>query len=722
MIKNAKSAKSVKRKKGKRFFRVLLILLAVLFLAAIPCVIYATTRIKNKMDAGRTIDNILMTTTDAESILYHYEEIDGKRTLCVTENGILHGAGWCIPVRYEEIPEDLIFALISIEDKRFFQHHGVDIKRTLLAGVNYFFHYGDKFGASTITQQLIKNLTGDSEQTPDRKLREISAAYRLEEEADKTEILEAYLNLVNFAQGCYGIGAASMRYFGKNVGDLTLEESASIVAIANNPGYYDPITHPENNRERRNLILTEMKEQGYITEERYIAAVQSPVDTSNGREREKSSIHSWYTDMVITDVINDLCTTYGYTPAQASVMVYNGGLRIETCMNPTIQKTVEAYFSDPSHFSQASDDEYPQCAAIVIDPQTGDILGVAGRIGEKAGDRVLNLATDALHPTGSVIKPLSAYAPALELGHLSWASVFDDSPVRTGHGRPWPQNANHCYRGPTDVPTALLNSTNTVAVRVLENCVGIDRSFAFLQEHLGMKNLIAGRTENGVEVSDKNSVALGLGQLAHGVTLREITGGYTIFTDGVYHAPRSYYRVYSAEGELLLSRCTEREAEVVLSRENAAIMTQLLKNVAQYGTGGHLQIGKRVECAGKTGTTQNNCDRWFIGYTPELLAGVWTGHEYPHPMDDLAGNPCLDVWNDLIRSCYQANVAGSVPYFQIPDTLIRATYCKETGLLATTDCAGHISTGWFVPGTEPRTFCHACTGKNQKTEPTDMPE
>ena len=671
MIKNAKSAKSVKRKKGKRFFRVLLILLAVLFLAAIPCVIYATTRIKNKMDAGRTIDNILMTTTDAESILYHYEEIDGKRTLCVTENGILHGAGWCIPVRYEEIPEDLIFALISIEDKRFFQHHGVDIKRTLLAGVNYFFHYGDKFGASTITQQLIKNLTGDSEQTPDRKLREISAAYRLEEEADKTEILEAYLNLVNFAQGCYGIGAASMRYFGKNVGDLTLEESASIVAIANNPGYYDPITHPENNRERRNLILTEMKEQGYITEERYIAAVQSPVDTSNGREREKSSIHSWYTDMVITDVINDLCTTYGYTPAQASVMVYNGGLRIETCMNPTIQKTVEAYFSDPSHFSQASDDEYPQCAAIVIDPQTGDILGVAGRIGEKAGDRVLNLATDALHPTGSVIKPLSAYAPALELGHLSWASVFDDSPVRTGHGRPWPQNANHCYRGPTDVPTALLNSTNTVAVRVLENCVGIDRSFAFLQEHLGMKNLIAGRTENGVEVSDKNSVALGLGQL---------------------------------------------------SRENAAIMTQLLKNVAQYGTGGHLQIGKRVECAGKTGTTQNNCDRWFIGYTPELLAGVWTGHEYPHPMDDLAGNPCLDVWNDLIRSCYQANVAGSVPYFQIPDTLIRATYCKETGLLATTDCAGHISTGWFVPGTEPRTFCHACTGKNQKTEPTDMPE
>ena len=169
MIKNAKSAKSVKRKKGKRFFRVLLILLAVLFLAAIPCVIYATTRIKNKMDAGRTIDNILMTTTDAESILYHYEEIDGKRTLCVTENGILHGAGWCIPVRYEEIPEDLIFALISIEDKRFFQHHGVDIKRTLLAGVNYFFHYGDKFGASTITQQLIKNLTGDSEQTPDRK-------------------------------------------------------------------------------------------------------------------------------------------------------------------------------------------------------------------------------------------------------------------------------------------------------------------------------------------------------------------------------------------------------------------------------------------------------------------------------------------------------------------------------------------------------------------------
>ncbi len=696
-----------KRNIFARLFHGFLIFCMILSILTAILVSIGATYLKNQTVLLQEADMLSMAISDAESILYHYEEIDRERVLCVTEDGILHGAGWCIPVSYEEIPQEMINALIAIEDKRFFTHTGVDFRRTFLAGLNYFLHFDRRFGASTLTQQLVKNLTGDSEQTPDRKLREMITAYRLEEVADKTEILEAYLNTVNFAQGCRGVGAAARRYFGKEVGELTLSESASLIAIANNPSYYDPILHPDHNQERRDLILSQMAEQGYITAQACALAQASVPDTANGKCRKADEMHSWYTDMVIADVIHDLCVTYGYSESYASFLLYYGGLRIETCMDPTVQKTVETYFSDLSHFPK-TDGEQTQCAVMIIDPLDGRILGVAGGVGEKQGDRVQNLATDALHPVGSVIKPLSVYAPALELGKITWSSVFDDSPICMLGGKPWPANANHCYRGETDISTALLNSTNTVAVRVLVSCVGVEGSFSFLHDRLGMEHLCGSNRTGSDTIDDKNSVALALGQLSRGVTLREITGGYTVFYDGIYRRPHSYYRVFDAQGNLLLKYDTGGDECLVLSRENAAIMTQLLRRVARYGTKEELTLNRKIECAGKTGTTQNSCDRWFIGYTPELLAGVWIGHEYPRPMDDTNGNPCLHVWNDLMQSFYASSIVEGKRMFSIPDNLIRATYCQKSGELASDACAGHISTGFFVPGTEPRAFCHEC--------------
>lgn len=602
---------------------------------------------------------------------------------------------------YQELPKPLIDAFVAIEDKRFYRHRGVDWYRTAAAGFTYVLGFSDTFGASTITQQTVKNITGNSEVTLKRKMQEILYALDLERLLDKSEILELYLNVISFSDGCVGINDAAKYYFSKTPAELNVAECASIAAITNNPSYYNPIRHPENNLSRRNLILREMRDQGYLSEQEYQEALSTPLELHRSALGKAEEIRSWYTDMVIEDVINDLCEQYGMSRSAASLRVHSGGLQIEIAMDPDIQKIVEDYYESSVHTPVNSKGEQAQSALIVMDSRTGDILGVAGAVGEKTANRVQNFATQTLRPPGSVIKPVTVYGPALEKGLITWSSVYDDVPVNfgTSGNQAWPQNATGVYRGLTNVAFAVAHSTNTVAVRILEE-LGLPESFRFAKEKFHLESMV-----DGVKVTDRDVAALALGQLNYGLTLREITNAYTVFADlGSYHRWHSYYRVLDAKGEVLLS--SPDTAEIVMSAGNAAVMTKLMQGVIRNGTSSSVTLDKLTECAGKTGTTQNNCDRWFIGYTPDLICGVWCGFEYPEPLS--GGNPCPGIWNTVMHRIVAQT--GGRTRFEVPSNVVQMSYCKDSGLLTDDAClfdprGKRAETGWFVQGTEPQHSC-----------------
>ncbi len=605
-------------------------------------------------------------------------------------------------VSYPELPRRLIDAFVAIEDKRFWEHNGVDWYRTAAASVNLISGRARRFGASTITQQVIKNVTGNSEVSLARKMQEIFWALDLERSLDKTEIIEIYLNVIHFSDNCNGVGEAARHYFSKTPAELTVAECATIAAITNSPSYYNPIRNPQNNLSRRNLILSEMYAQGYLDEDEYTAAKNEPLTLSvTDGTRDGEGINSWYVDMVIEDVIRDLMQAYGISRSTASGLVYAGGLRIDMAMDEEIQKTVEEYYRTAVQTPTNERGERAQSALIVIDARTGDVLGVAGAIGDKRGNRVQNFATQTLRPPGSTIKPLSVYAPALEMGLIDWASVYDDVPVRFGEtGRmAWPRNANGVYRGLTNISYAVAHSTNTVAVRVLEE-VGLENAYRFAKERFGLESLVSEPHANDCDLA-----ALALGQLNYGVTLRELTAAYTAFADaGVYHPYRSYYRVTDGQGNLLLSN--PDRGEIVLSVENAAIMTKLLEGVVKDGTSSVITLSEEVACAGKTGTTNADQDRWYVGYTPELICGVWCGFEYPETMQ--GKNPCPVIWNRVMRDVFAQK--GGKRSFDVPSSVIRLSYCKDSGMLmqdaCTKDARGsRQEIGWFVKGHEPTAFC-----------------
>lgn len=701
------------RKSSPRRTRVVLILLSTLLVAILGAIILGAICIAPYTDARMDLSLLDIAVTNEPTTLYAYDpanRADRQGPLHPAEGSTLTEPEKRILVSYGEIPDDLIHAFVAIEDKRFFSHNGVDWLRTAGAG----FHYltgNASYGASTITQQLIKNLTGHDEYTADRKLTEIFTALDLERQVDKTRILETYLNIINLAEGCHGVGAAADRYYSKSVSDLTLAECATIAAITNHPMRYDPITHPEENRVRRDLILHEMADQGYITQAARDEALSTDVNLKPSEERTQTApITSWYADMVASDVIRDLEERLDYTHEYASRLVYSGGLIIETAMDETMQSIVEEYYRNSGHFPTGEDGR-PQSSFILIDPLSGDILAVAGAVGEKKANRLQNYATDTRRPSGSCIKPLSVYAPALERGLITWASLYDDAPVTERGGVAWPANADGRYRGNVTVGTAMADSINTVAVRILEE-VGNDASFSFLRDRVGLHSLIPA----GSAVHDLTISSLALGQQSYGVTSRELTGAYTAFIDGIYRAPVSYHRVLDREGRVLLSNRPAGEEARAMDPANAALMTRLLMTVTERGTASHyvtLDKSMGIEVAGKTGTTQNNCDRWFVGYTPRLLGGVWMGYDYPTELRGIGGNPCARIWDELLTTC-ETRYAGTSPRltFPVPDDLVEADFCPMSGALPNPFCTApgvHDSVtlehGWFVRGTEPTHLC-----------------
>lgn len=589
---------------------------------------------------------------------------------------------------FQNIPSNLINAFIAVEDKNFYKHNGFDLLRTARATANYILKRGSGFGASTITQQLVKNLTGYDEITPERKITEIFYAIDLESRYTKDEILTMYLNIINLGSGCRGVAAASKYYFSKDLSELELIECASIAAITNNPSYYDPTKHPENNKKRRDIILLCMLEQGYIDNEQYREATERELDL-NITDTKSNTVNSWYADMVFEDVLCDLCEKYSISRGAASNMLYSGGLKIYCAVDTDIQKILEDYYENTDNFKNLKDGL--ASSFILIDQRTGDILGVAGNIGKKDKNRIQSYATDTKRPSGSAIKPLSVYAPCFENGIINWSSIVEDSPIKIGN-TDWPKNADGCYYGNVDIDFALKRSLNTVPIKLLDK-LGLENSFDFLKEKLHFDSLTDADNSG---THDLCPSSLGLGQHEMGVTLKELTSAYGIFDHGEYIKPRSYYKVCDSNGRVILDN--EKEREEVISRENAAIMTKLLEGVVDDGTARNsITLDKKVSVAGKTGTTQNNCDRYFIGYTPELLGGAWMGYEYPKPLSEYSRNPTLKIWDDIMCRIYELDKLESAKKeFTVPQNLINLSYDVTTGDAPNEYSKGeNIRNGWF---------------------------
>ena len=357
-------------------------------------------------------------------------------------------------------------------------------------------------------------------------------------------------------------------------------------------------------------------------------------------------------------------------------------------MDKQLQDIVGEYFENTDNFPIDSEGRSPLSSMIVIDPNSGDVLAVAGNIGEKKGNRIQNFATMTKRPPGSTIKPLSVYAPAFERKIINWASIIEDSPVQDGQlGSPWPSNANKKYIGDVTVKYSVANSLNTVAVKILHK-LGREASFDFLTRSLKIYSLN--------KETDMGDASLALGQPSKGVTLRELTSAYAIFQNGIMCKSRTYYKVTDSTGRIILENASEQKK--VISDETATIMTKLLETVVSEGTArGYIDL-EDIEVAGKTGTTQYNNDKYFIGYTPNLLAGVWQGYEYPKPMDCFDGNYSICIWNDVMNLIYgnTGYAQTDIMRFPISKNVKKLSYNKKSSLPPSEfDDPEDIEDGWF---------------------------
>ncbi len=461
-----------------------------------------------------------------------------------------------------------------------------------------------------------------------------------------------------------------------------------------------------------------MLDQGLITQREFDEAYGKELVTNPPVTKETVVVNSWYTDMAIQDVINDLVEQKGYSTKVASLMVYNGGLNIYLLVDPELQKLMEDEFTDASNFPTATSGIKAQSAGIIIDPETSDILAVVGSRDEKTANRIQNFATQTKRPPGSSIKPISVYAPAVEYGLINYATVYDDSPFKFYNEKSaWPKNASNTYRGLTPIWYSVSRSLNPIAVKVLDD-LGLERSFRFCHDLLQMESLIEQKKlESGTVLSDKDYAALALGQLNYGLTVRELTAAYSIFVnDGIYNKPNSYLKVTDSYGETVLEN--NYSGTVAISQETATVMNKILHTVITEGTASSYTDFEKlgIDCAGKTGTSGDNYDRWFVGYTPYYICGVWYGHEYPKALSGLKTNPCVDLWEVVMKQAHKkylyaaADGTAELKTFSESENLITCDYCKDSGKLVSAACAkdprgNRVETGYFIKGTEPTETC-----------------
>ena len=673
--------------------------------------------IKENIDTEYDIENLKMDLNQTTSI-YYMEYTDDHHTegkWVELEEERLHGSENRLWVSFDEMPDELIDCVVAIEDKRFWDHHGVDWRRTVGAVLHVFKSGSVGYGGSTITQQLIKNVTGEDDVKIQRKIQEIFRALSLEEKKSKEEILEMYLNTIYLSQGCGGVQAAANYYFHKDVSELTLVECACLVGITNRPTYYDPIQNPENNKYRRQVIFEELLDQKIIDKDTFDEVYDQDIVLFNGDITEEDDsnvrIHSWFVDTVMDDVISDLMEQKGMDEASATQLVYSGGLQIYTTMDLEVQSAMEEVFESDEYFPDV-DGVQPESAMVVVNPYNGNVLGIVGGRGEKKENRGWNRATMTTRQPGSSIKPLSAYSQGIEEGIITYSTAIDDFPfnINPTTGNAWPSNSPAQYRGYTTVADAVIRSVNTVAVRIVDK-LGTENVFNFLRNKYRLSTLY----ENvGGTHSDMSLSPLALGGFTYGVTLRDMASAYATFAnDGIFNKSRTYVKVCDAQGHVILSN--EEKSEVVLSHDTALVMTKILSEVADpagYGTARRLTVTKDVDVAAKTGTTNDNKDLYFAAYTPYFSGAAWFGYDQPRYMQNFSPSPALTVWDEVMKRVHQKYIdRGGVEEFDFSE-LVERVYCKDSGLLAGEYCSldprgNRTATGYYTRNTVPTSECNA---------------
>lgn len=614
------------------------------------------------------------------------EEFVEYQTLYGTENRI-----W---VDLNEMPKYMPEAIIAIEDKRFYSHKGVDLVRTgsaiatLLAG-------SDSYGGSTLTQQLIKNITDDNEVSLTRKLREIFRALNIEREYSKDDILEAYLNVVNFGNNAQGVEAAAQLYFDKSISECTICECAAIAGITQNPSKWNPLIYPENNKLRRETVLYEMYDQGFITKDEYDDAMKQSenltfVGYSNDDEDDEdtSEVQNWYIDQMYDDLVVDLAKYYDISEEAASEKLFTEGLKIYCAMDKEAQEMIE------SQAMTVTDTDYElQCAAEMIDFD-GRVICCAGSSQEKDGNLLFDRSSDAVLQPGSSIKAVMAYPLAMDMGLITYGSLVDDTPQDAwktdeyGNTISGPDNAYGYYNGYMTVPEALAWSSNAAAVNVLLDC-GLDTAYDQATTNCGFTHL--------EPIDGENPGALSIGGMEGGVTVREMASSATYLGSyGVRYEPYTYYYVTDNSDTIILDNRNNDPKQQYKESTGYIMNRELIYNVqnSQHSASPYAQISG-WEIAGKTGTTDNDYDIWFVGVSPYASLAVWVGYDNPHSIS----NPALAtiVWHDIME-----NYLSDKTYkeFEMPESVTTATYCKGSGHLASNWCY-NTGTGYYATDNIP---------------------
>lgn len=685
-----------------------------------------------------------------------------------------------ISVSLSNIPENLQNAFIAIEDERFYSHEGIDIKgivRVSIAGVA---SGSLNQGASTITQQLLKNIvfSGGNESTLadkiQRKIQEQYLAIQLEKKVSKETILENYLNTINLGQNTLGVQAASKRYFDKDVSKLTLSECAVIAGITKNPSALNPISYPEDNSYRREDVLDKMLSLDMITKEQYDEALADDVYTRIQKVNKKKTkisnvVTSYFTDAVIDEVLSDLQTELGYTQAQATNLIYRGGLSIYTTQDRKMQKvcdsviadkslypfsteyaltyrltvtnkngkttnydekTLEAYFKKSNSYfdllfsTEKEAENYakqyrkhivkkgdtidgevintsiqPQISFVLMDQSTGEVKALVGGRGQKLASRTLNRATSTVRQPGSTFKVLSAYLPAIDAGGMTLATVQDDAEYYyPGTGKKVKNWYSSGYRGLSTLREGIRESMNVVTVKTLAD-VTPQVGFNYLKK-LGFTTLVG---DTSLPANDVN-LSTALGGLTHGVTNLEATAAYaSIANGGKYNKPILYTKILDHDGNVLLDKTPKPKQ--VMKESTAFLLTSAMKDVVTSGTGTLARLTTTsMPVAGKTGTTTKNVDAWFIGYTPYYTAGIWGGYDNNKSQSNTSYHKV--IWRKIME---QIHSGLKVKEFIGPSSIVSASICTKSGLLASSECSNAaggstVRTEYFA-GSAPTKHC-----------------
>lgn len=707
--------------KLKKFFSVVMVLVSICLICGTVACIYVYKFANEYVTEGKKIDlEEYKANQEQTSIIYGY---DSNKQL--VELLRLHGAQNRVWIDYKDIPKNMVNAFRDLEDKRFNEHNGVDWYGTVFGVVSS----GFERGASTITQQLIKNLTKEDGRTVSRKFYEILNALNVERHYSKKKIMEFYLNTVYLGNGCYGIRTAAEKYFGKDVEDLNAAECAIIASITKAPADYDPLTKEglsalidkdeDGNMGRQRYCLSCMLQEGSLTEKQYKKALDFDLVFTNSEnykgsqvtknedeeddteyteedikytDKTDSEMSSYYVEYVIDSVIEDLQKEYDLTYNEAWRKVFFGGLRIYTAIDLEVQDAAENVYVNRKTFpdEDLKDKKNPPVqSAITIMDYSGRVVAMVGGAGEKNTFRGLNRASDSPRQPGSAIKPLSVYTPAIENNVATWSTKVQNYGIRLGSSR-WPVNYGGSYGSATNfvtVQSALAQSLNTVPAQLMRR-IGLETSFDFMVDDLKISTFV---TDEDDDNYDGNFSTLCVGGASEGMTTLEMTAAFAIFgNNGYYFEPYCYYKVTNNDGTETLLKSGNSEGEQVVSESTAGVMRQLLRTVVNGGTGGGYGVSG-FDTFAKTGTTSDDKDRWFVGGTPYYVAAVWYGYDEPRAITNTSGNPAGKIFKAIMNDVHE-----SLEYMSYPTAsgVVARSYCKISGDIASAGCT-ETGTGYY---------------------------